>query len=99
MKDHVVDDPALFVHQKIILCLVAADAGKIVGGNLLTRYERVSSPKLELSHMTDVKKPRAAAYGQMLLDDSPVLHRHLPPPELNHFRPQLPMDGVERRSL
>jgi hypothetical protein len=49
--------------------------------------------------MTDIEETRSMAHGSMLLDDAPVLDRHLPAGKVDHFCARPPVRGKKRRSF
>jgi hypothetical protein len=71
----------------------------VVGRKPLQGLERLRAGHLELSHVRDVEDAGALAHRTMLFEDSLVLDRHLPSPEIDQLRAQLSVQGVERGSL
>jgi hypothetical protein len=45
----------------------------------------------DLSHVAKIKDSRARSHSSMLLNDTRVLHGHLPPSEINHAGPKVEM--------
>ena len=71
----------------------------IIGHEVLEELERVGSLHVRLAHMAYVKQPAARAHGLVLLEDAPVLHRHVPARKVHHAAAVLPVEGVERCGL
>src|SRR5574341_1156218 len=71
----------------------------IIGGDVLAKFPRPCAAHFDLAHMAHIEKPGTAAHGQVLLDDSLVLDRHLPTGKLNHLRPSPPVRVIERSSF
>src|SRR5207247_11473579 len=94
----VVDDrPARLARERVVE-LAHRQGRDVVAGQTLERGEGAGPLDLELAHVAHVEEADGAAYRPVLLDDSGVLHRHLPAPERHHARAGLDVRLVERRA-
>ena len=95
----VVDDAALRRAENRVLNLADVERAHVVRGQRLERRERALTVDLELAHVAHVEEAHRRAHRAMLLQDSAILHGHVPPAEFHHSRARFDMGVVERSSL
>ncbi len=66
---------------------------------MLRGGERLRAVDGHLAHVADVEDADAVADRGVLLEDAPVLHRHVPARELDHAGAGFEVGFVQRRAL
>ena len=99
VDEEIVDKGAAIGQERRVVAAPVPELRDIVGREPLQGRERPGTRHLELTHVRDVEDACALAHRPVLLEDSLILHRHLPSPEVDQLRSQLPMQRVERGSL
>ncbi len=84
------------VEQVGVLRAPRLDAVEVVGERPLQGRERTGPGDEERAEVRDVEHHRPLAARAVLLEDTAVLERHLPPTELDHARAQRAVLRVER---
>ena len=97
IDDQVVDHAAVVVEQKGVLALAHGEPVEVVRQQPVQPCRRARAFGKKLAHVRDVEHPEIAAHRVVLGDDPAVLHRHRPPAEIHHFRPESDVFGVEWR--
>ena len=85
IDDDVVHDAARLVREAAVLGLTHADGGGVVGGDFLHQFERLRTLDPDLAHVRHVENTHAVAYGQVLLNNSFILDRHIIAGKLVHL--------------
>src|SRR5262245_15770786 len=99
IEREIVDDAALAVAQERILDLAHRERCRIVGAEPLHCREGPGTLHFEFPHVADVEQPDRPSHGPVLVDDTGVLHRHLPAAEGDHSRTRLDVNVVKRGPL
>jgi hypothetical protein len=81
------------------LRLTHAELCGVIGSDAVRKAESLRTTDLNLSHVTDIKQSNGTTYRSVLFDDSRILHRHVPTPEVHHPGFHAPMDRVQGRDL
>ena len=88
IDDDVVHDAARLVREAAVLRLAHADGRGVVGGDFLHQFERFRTLDPNLAHVRHVENTHAVAYGQVLLNNSFILDRHIVAGKLVHLGAQ-----------
>ena len=80
-----------------VLHLADLEPRGVVAGEPLQRRQSAGAAELHLAHVRDVEEARRRPHRPVLVQDPPVLDRHVPIAEGNHLRPHRPVQRVERR--
>ena len=83
VDDDVVDHAALLVAERAVLRLAVGALREIVRHQPLGGFERSRAIDGHLAHVADVEDADPLADGGVLLEDTLVLHRHVPTGELD----------------
>ena len=88
VNQQIVHQAAVGIAHGRVLGLPHLERSHIVDGNPLEKGQRARSGQAKLPHVGDIKYPRGAANGSMLIVNPGVLHRHLEAPKAHHLRAQ-----------
>ena len=105
--EEVVEHPAVLAAENAVLRPAHADAhadasaradpavernlGDVVGEQPLQQRQRLGPRRFDLAHVRDVEDPAGFSHGHVLLQDAPILDRHLPAGELDEPGPGGPV--------
>jgi hypothetical protein len=73
--------------------------GRTVRGDRLDYVQRFGPANLDFAHVADIEETDGVPDRVVLLDDSRILHRHVPAAEIDHLRFHTPMNRVQGRSF
>ena len=66
-----------------------------VGSDGIGEFGGLRSANLDLAHVADIEDADRGAHGAVLLEDSGVLDRHVPPAEIHHLGAEGTMDRIQ----
>jgi hypothetical protein len=80
----VVHKTAVFVEQAGIMRLAGFELAGMVGGDEIGELASFRAPDFDFAHMADIEETHGGAHGLVLVDDSGILHRHIPAAKIHH---------------
>ncbi len=98
MDQNVIHKAAVLIQQAGIVSLSDLQLGSVVGGDVIHQFARLWSANFDLAHVADIEQPDCGSNRFMFLNNAGVLHRHIPPAEINHAGFKRGM-SVEERCL
>ena len=86
VEDQIIDYSAATIQHERILRLANLKGRHAVGEQRVKPFRRLQTPDEELAHMRNIENPAILANRAVLIQDTRVLNRHLPPCEIHHSR-------------
>ena len=94
----IVDEPTVVIKQARVVSLPNLQFGCVIRRNVIDKFLGFRATHFNLAHVADVEQPYSSTDRVMLLENSCVLHRHVPPTKLDELSVELAMGVAQGRS-